>query len=418
MIDNVLPLDTFVVINHTMLNDTDRKSLVLLYQPVIGSVATNLYLTLWSFINNDEVNHYDLVNSMQLKLEEICIAREKLEAIGLLKTYYKKGKVNEYIYELYAPLDPYEFINNPVLDTALFNNVGATVYNKIINQYSLPKVNLEQYTEISKSFKDVFSFIESNRINSNNIIKVKHLGLDFEPTIDLKEILSLIPEDLINYRSITGEVRTLIYQLALIYNLDNDSMRDIIENSLGVDKKLDIEALKNNCRNYYKFENKGKVPAIVYRNQPLAWRSNTNGRSKLDLMIKDFEETTPYEFLKSRNGDTEPTPNDLKILEYLLIEQKLKPGVVNVLIDYVLKINKNKLVKPFVEQIATQWSRSNINMVADAIEFAKSENNSKPTKQPKTKAKKLPTWLDSEIEAELMSEEELKAFEKELEVIK
>jgi len=418
MIDNVLPLDTFVVINHTLLNDTDRKSLILLYQPIIGSIATNLYLTFWSFIDNDELNHYDLVNSMQLKLEEICIAREKLEAIGLLKTYYKKGKVNEYIYELYAPLNPYEFINNPVLDTALFNNVGASVYNKIVNQYCLPKINLENYSDISKSFKDVFKFVESERSNSQNIVKIKHLGLDFEPTIDLKEILSLIPEELINYRSITNEVRTIIYQLALIYNLNNDSMRDIIIESLGTDKKINIIVLKNNCRNYYSFENKGKVPGIIYRNQPLSWRSNTNGHSKLDLMIKDFEETSPYEFLKSRNGDVEPTPNDLKILEYLLIDQKLKPGVVNVLIDYVLKINKNKLVKAFVEQIATQWRRSNINMVADAIEFAKSENNTKVTKKTKATNKKLPTWLDSEIEAELMSDEELQAFEKELEVIK
>ena len=35
----------------------------------------------------------------------------------------------------------------------------------------------------------------------------------------------------------------------------------------------------------------------------------------------------------------------MKILETLLIDLKLNPAVVNVLIDYALKTNNNKLVK-------------------------------------------------------------------------
>lgn len=407
---DVLPLDSFIVINHTFLNDQNREVLSLLYQPIMGSIAFNLYVTLWGFIGNENINHYDIVNTMQIKLEDICKAREKLEALGLLKTYVKKGDLNEYIYELYSPLTAYEFINNPILDTSLFNNVGKKAYENIVNKFSIPNINLSEYKDISKTFRDVFSFTQTKRINNKNIVKVKHLGLDFEPTIDLREVLGNIPSELIDYKSIDSNTRMLIYQLALVYGYDNKTMTMIIEDSLGCNKKIEPEVLKTNCRNYYKFENKNHVPAIVDREQPYAWRSNTNGGSKLDLYIKELEEASPKEFLTSKNGGCEPTRADLKLIEYLLIDLNLKPGVVNVLIDYVLRINNNKLNKAYVEKIASQWIRCNINTVADAINIAKGENK----KKTKQQSKKLPDWLDKEIKSDLMSEEELKAFEKEL----
>ena len=37
------------------------------------------------------------MSTMQIKLENLVIAREKLEAVGLLKTYIKKDDVNNYV---------------------------------------------------------------------------------------------------------------------------------------------------------------------------------------------------------------------------------------------------------------------------------------------------------------------------------
>ena len=64
--------------------------------------------------------------------------------------------------------------------------------------------------------------------------------------------------------------------------------------------------------------------------------------SNRDRMIYQFETTSPYDFLMSKHGGNRPTRNECSILEYLLIDMNLKPGVVNVLIDYVLKINNNE----------------------------------------------------------------------------
>ena len=94
--------------------------MIKLYQPIIGSIAINLYLTLWSDLDSlniisEESSHHNLMVKTRIKLEDLIEAREKLEGIGLVKTYLKKGNVNNYIYELYSPLEPKNFLENPLL---------------------------------------------------------------------------------------------------------------------------------------------------------------------------------------------------------------------------------------------------------------------------------------------------------------
>ena len=315
---------------------------------------------------------------------------------------------------MYGPLSAYEFFNNPILDTALYNNLNKKEYKRIVDSFSLPKVDLKGYQDISCSFKDVYNFVSTEKTGNNNIKRAKHLDLSFEPNINFNEVLSLIPEELLNIRSISKDTKELIYELAFIYDLGNDAISEIIKNSL-VDRKIDINLLKENCRSFYKFEHKGKIPKIVYQNQPQYLRQSQVNSTKRSKLINQFETTSPYEFL-SLKQDSKPTEKDMEIIEYLMIEQKLNPGVVNVLLDYVLKINNNKLVRKFVEQIAVQWKRSKIETVSDAIDFARSEYDKKNNK-PKTnkKIEAIPSWFNQDIESDMLSDEELEAFEKELE---
>ena len=141
--EKVLPADTFVVINKTILHNEDRKNLIMLYQPIIGYKAISLYFTLWNNLDKREIfsseyTHHHLMTCMQLRLSDIIEAREKLEAIGLLKTFIKKQNINNFVYELYSPISPDEFLNNPILATSLFNNVGKFEYEKILEYLYIP----------------------------------------------------------------------------------------------------------------------------------------------------------------------------------------------------------------------------------------------------------------------------------------
>ena len=222
---NVLPADTFLVVNKTILNDSDRNLLMLLYQPIIGSQAISLYYTLWSYLDKSELlsnewTHHHLLRDMMISNKELIESKEKLEAIGLIKTYVKKGNINNFVYELYSPISPSEFINNPMLNIALFNAVGKLEYERIIGFFRLPKINLKEYEDVTKKFSDVFDF-KVEPLNDNLIYDLKSRNtkkLEILTKIDINTILSLISDDILNKKSITKETKELIYKVSYIYN--------------------------------------------------------------------------------------------------------------------------------------------------------------------------------------------------------
>ena len=86
-----------------------------------------------------------------------------------------------------------------------------------------------------------------------------------------------------------------------------------------------------------------------------------------------------------------------------MVEQKLTPGVINVLIDYVLKTNNMKLNKNLIETIAGHWKRKNIETVKEAIEECRKEHKKFKKQEPVAQTKKKnkvpePVWLDKTIE--------------------
>ena len=149
--NNILPADTYIVVNKSIMNNEDRKILNMLYQPIIGPLPIILYFTLWSDLDklefmSGEYSHQHLSTNMHLTLDEIVNIREKLEAVGLLRTRIKKGNINNYIYELYSPLSVHEIFNHPILNVVLYNNVGKKEYDKLVEYFKIPKLNMNGYS--------------------------------------------------------------------------------------------------------------------------------------------------------------------------------------------------------------------------------------------------------------------------------
>lgn len=419
MKENLLPADTYIVKNATILDGENRNILFKLYQPIIGAVAINLYLTLWSdldslLIMSTEYNHHNLMAKTRLKLEDLLEAREKLEAIGLLKSFAKKGSTNNYIYELYSPLEPYEFFNNPILAMSLESNVGKKEYKNIIKYFTIPKIKLEGYEEVTANFSDTFDIIENGFTSDNiaNIRKVNQVDILVNSKIDLNSIFSSLPEELINIKTVTEDTKSLIYKLSFIYNLSDEELSELIRNSVNEKHIIDKKLLRKNCQNYYSFEHLGTTPSLIYKSQPEYLRTKVSDGSKKSKLIYTFETTSPYDYLTGKNKGVRPSKSDLAIIDELLIDYELNQGVVNVLIDYVLKINNNKLTKNFCLAIASQWKRSNIKTVPEAIEICKKENKGKKEMKKKTiKKEQKPDWYNKTIEEEVASEEEIALLE-------
>ena len=413
MHDAIVSKDIYVVLNKTILNDSDRDILVMLYQPIIGATPISLYFTLWSNLDkmhliSDEYLHEQLAKNLGISLNMVLECREKLEAVGLVKTYLKKGSVNNYIYELYSPLSPYDFFSNPLLNTALYTNVGKSEYKKTIKYFEFPKVDLTDYQNVSVNFSDIFETVALEQSESiyDSIRKKSINNVEVIPNIDLDLVLNMIPDEVLNKKSITKDTKDFIYKLSFIYNLSNDDTKELISNSVNIKKAIDKDKLRENCLKYYSFENYGASPTIIYRTQPESLRSSIKSTSNKAKIIYTFETTSPHDFLLSKTNVNSLSKSDVKLLEHLMLDLDLKAGVVNVLIDYVLRINNNKLTHNFVETIALQWKRSNIETVEDAINIAKKEYKTRKNKKDAQTSKIEPSWMNKSFEVEIADPEE------------
>lgn len=420
MKESILPVDNFVVINKTIINDNFRDLVVMLYQPIIGFPSVSVYFTLWSYLKKStlmskEYSHYNLLSNMKINIIELNEAREKLEAIGLIKTYFKHDKVNQYIYELYSPLEAVEFFNNPILSTLLYTNLGPENYNDTLSYFEMPNIPLKGYENITSRLSDVFEIGSLNGTIYDNLRKTSTGPILLTPKINIGITLELIPDEVLNKKNITASIKDLITNLSFVYDFNDEELKNIILESIDNKKNIDLNLLKENARKYYEFEHQGKLPNLIYKNQPEYLRKESTGTSKRDKMIYQFEVTSPYDFISSKYKDSKPTTADLKIIEYLLTDLKLTPAVVNVLVDYVLKINNNKLTRSYVETIAGQWKRENIKTAKEAMELAEKEHKKKAKKENSTKTikSKVPTWIDQNINDSSSKQKELEELLKE-----
>lgn len=431
MKNSILQADIYTVINQSILTEVDKQILISLYEPIIGSTAISLFLTLWQDLDKSEIisrdlNHHHLMVTLKTSLDKIEIARKGLEAVGLLKTYIKKtDNNNEYLYELYSPLSAYEFFNHPVLSTILLNNVGELEYKYLNEYYKKIVVNKKEYEEITATMNDIFKSITPFEKENDEIRKRTKNNINIAESIDFDFIIESLPKGLVNDKTFNKKVKELINELAFVYNIDTMKMSDLLRLSLTDIGLIDKEKLITNVRKNYEYNNNGSLPTLIYRTQPEHLKAPSGDTSNLGKMIYVFENTKPYDFLRSKNKGAKPSKRDLMILESLAINYELPPGVINVLVDYSIRFNDGKINQNYLEAIASTWKRKGIKTVPDAIETLRNNLNKQKNKTaaPKTTASKIkevssPGWMNQDNKDEVMTEEELQELERAMEVFK
>lgn len=418
----LLPADNYIVINKSVITAHDMEIINLLYLPIIGPLAVSLYNVLYNDLDHlktmsDNLTHAHLLANLHLSCKELVEVRNVLEAIGLIKSYVKTDSVNRYIYELYSPVSCHEFFSHPILNIVLYNNVGKIEYDRLINYFKIPKVNKEGYTEITKKFNQVFDSVPCTSFDmyKDNIRKYNKQKLNIDSNFDINFLIESMPKQ-IDKKIFTKDLQELIISLAYLYDIDATRMGSIIKSCINERGTVNRDELRKVARDHYQFDHSGLLPTVVEQTQPEYLRKPIGDNSNIAKMIYTFETVSPYDFLRSKCGDAEPVKRDVKLLEDLLIDHKLKPGVVNVLIDYVLKTNDNKLTRSLVETIAGQWERKKIETVEDAMEIARKNHQAhmksqSVSKKTISKENSVPVWFDKEIMHDAATDEERQAIE-------
>ncbi|MGG0236985.1 replication initiation and membrane attachment family protein [Bacillus rhizoplanae] len=438
----LLPIDRYKVSARGLLSNYDRKVLTMLYQPLIGSKAFSLYMTLWGELEQDrlfgrENTHHSIMVTMQMQLPDIYEERIKLEAIGLLNVYMKKEKdIRMFIYELQPPLMPKQFFDDIVLSIFLYNRLSKAKYNQVKQYFLEEEFDFVSYENMTRSFNDVFGSFNPGQVEyakeellmpnatvmpgraQGNAPKLWNDFFDF--SLFVEGLSALVPR-----KAITEQMRECVITLAYVYGIDPLSMQNIVLGAVTEYHTIDMERLRKGARDWYQFENGQALPVFSERTQPLHARTmkEKEPTTQEEMLIKQLEEISPRELLKEISGGAEPTKADLQIIEEVMLNQKLTPGVVNVLIYYVMLRSDMKLAKTYVEKIAGHWARKKVGTVSEAMALAKEENRQyqewAETKKKGRTSKKIvrkemvPDWLKEEAKEESKEQSQDRASSKE-----
>jgi replication initiation and membrane attachment protein len=423
----LIPVDRYTVRSNGVLHDFDRKVLTLLYQPLIGYRALCLYMTLWSeleLLSEKETTHHSLMVLMQCNLKEIYEERLKLEGIGLLKTYVNIKHSDEpklFIYELQPPLAPEQFFTDGMLNVFLYNRIGKHKFQQLKQFFSTSAIDQTKFSPITRSFHDVFASVHIEQMVANihgEMQEDLQLADGYEyvgrkentyqlddDVFDFELFFAGLSKHMVPRRAITAKVKEAIKKLAFLYGVGPLDMQKIVMSVIDPSYHIDIDALRKAVHEWYEFERGHSLPNLSSRVQPLPYRTmeNVEPKTKEEQLMKQLETISPRQLLIEISGGAEPSMSDLQLIEDIMFQQKLLPGVVNVLIYYVMLRTNMKLSKKYVEKIASHWARKKVRTVKEAMELAKQEaktyqswadEKSKRTNRKTVRKELLPEWLN------------------------
>lgn len=354
--------DKFKVECKVDLSSERFKSLVLFYLPLIGQNALALYENF--LVKGPTASFYeisDILNTLFYSIDTFEESLKKLNEFRLLITYRYKEE-DKYLFVLKEPLTREEFIKNEVFVRYFILKTSGPYYQYLIaDLYS--ENNYQNLDNISYSLNpDVLNLWSQD---DESYLKQKNLILEnYDSLFDMKAFIAGCSENMFPLKYRTSENIKEVGMLADLYNISEDQMRVFFSQMLKDNKPFDLNFLRKKCemsRSEYKkiAENKYDVPCEL--------------------------------FMMNMAQGIEISSYDKKILYKLANDYKLKIEVINVLIEYALNTCDNQLFETFINPIAANFKRNNIDTVEKAKEMLnkpKAKKNNKDIGMPEYKSVK------------------------------
>ncbi|MCQ3915706.1 MAG: DnaD domain protein [Mycoplasmoidaceae bacterium] len=313
-----------------------------LYLPVVGQSATSFYVILSNMVDNQVKNQNLTFNSanickqLNVSNEELALAKDKLEAIGLLSTFISTNNKedNILIFVVKPALAYQEFIANPKLKKLLINQVGPTNF-EYLEYKNAPESQLQDAIEITRNFDQVFN---------NEDLKNVHI-LDFEKLYQNIQKTTSLP------LVIDEDCKNIIQDVYAKYQISLKDIEMVLYDSINdMDgfNKVNANLL---IQNFNKLVNKQVTLPVQTVNRD--FRLFTTGLDKqmedkiyLDYKMCNAELYLSLIFKKSLNAD------EKQIINILRTKYHLNDEIINVLVDFSLNKTNGKLNKKYITKAA------------------------------------------------------------------
>ena len=404
MVNSISPKDFYCVYNDFNVASKSQE-LNLLYLPLIGSDAVKLYQFLGTKILGDRnlsknFLHYDIFDNLSLDSRKFTSSRKKLEALGLLATYYiDNDGVGQYVYKLKDALTFNEFFENAMLSQLLENTIGSSQYTEIKETFSNNKVSFNSFQDLTATFSDVYNLENVNNIYLNTQVfdNKKGANLD-EYYFDFSKLSYFLANSYIVDILDNKKTKEDILGLAHLYKVTPQDMAKAIENSLDVENGgsvLNINKLKDYLVQLFVNVRKQNIPTL----DKMITRKIEEDSVELteqDKFIKATDNTNYIDYLNKKMNLIISTV-DAEAINKLQKKYNFPTGVLNILLEYSIKMSNSPGIPNFnyMDKIASTWSSKKLLGAKDAIEYVKErqtisnnrKTNSKQVKSTNSKNK-------------------------------
>lgn len=421
--------DKLKLYSKTFISGHHYEIVNLLYQPIIGIEATNLYITLWNLLSIEKaeltLSHRQLLTFFNWNLKKFLQVRERLEAIGLLNIYYHHVE-GYYVYEMRQPLTSRQFFLDSNLNVHLLYQVGENLYEYLERKFLVKPLSSE-LTNITKNFTDIYQIKDDKNIlsleNKEYITTfVNQFTVPLNYDFDFELFTLYLNKQFVNPESFTKEEKAAIVKEAALYNFDPQTMSTIVLECVD-NNQLDVYKLHEVAREYYK---RAKVKTNLLQNikatmteQEFSAYIKKKRLTEKEKRLMDYKTKTPLEFLRELQEDT-PVPNSmLDVVNEIFTEYKLPGEVINVLIEFVRKRNDGRLPREYMKLVASTWVYNKITTaelameMVDKINSLEKEYESRGEIPPTYRSKKvkriveIPEWMKEQTSDELDDKEQV-----------
>lgn len=349
-------------------------TLMTMYQPLLGSDAVLIYLTLAAEAVNphgqDSLQRlFTLTGIPPASFSSACA---KLEEYMLMRTYLKEADTkNSYIFILNVPLSAQAFAGNRFYMSRYISTVGQSQSEISVTRAAGGTVSVQGYQDITHAVKNLKQDDYDHNVPYVEI-KPKYVFSTDDASIhfDYERFLAQCTDLVFPVELRTQENMALIGRLATIYGLSVDRMLILIKECSKLSTmEFDTEKLK--------------VKAA---------------RCESDVVPgKDVYDLSPVSFLQSKQNGTPVSYTDKKVVEHLAVDMHFSNPVINIMLEYILQVSENRLSPKFVDMVAGEWARDGIATKEQALLEAKKKIQTVKTNRRQVKID-MPEYLKKQKE--------------------
>lgn len=438
---SINPKDSLRLIKKAVLSESHTKTVLSLYQPLIGRDATSLYLLMKEYLaetTDKEVVLSDILAQLSIGVQDYYTARIRLEAYGLIKVYRHSKEDRQYVLSLQSPLSPEQFFSDSMMKMMLVEKVGQRLAKELQERFAVSDYNVSECVEITKSFLDVVHIdmgkysdnpFEESYTQAENAPKISD-NLVQNSNFDWSFFLEGLNRHYINSQSLSKDIQKTILTFNMLYGIDELEMQKLVlEASDIMTGNVEEKKLTSLVHKKYLQQSASKADSALGAgdSQKRTRQLKQKGFSDEEIeIIIHAEKTQPYNYLKSikqqKGGFV--TSSETWILKELVGNAPLSTAVINILLNYLLIIkDAPTLEKNLATKIANDWAQSDVTTPEDAMNkvkqlyasFAQSKEkkrksayNKNYSKNSHARKETLPAWATEAAEPDqrLTSKEE------------